>query len=171
MTTPIIEVQNLRKEYKIARKGSGIRASLKYLVKPEYDNIEAVKGISFQVSRGESVALLGANGAGKSTTIKMLTGIMRPDGGSVCIMGLDPFRRRMENVRKIGVVFGQKTQLWWDIPVAESFYLLKNIYEIPDAQYARNMELFQGLLGLDAFLQKIIPWTAGKGGSGCGFAA
>ncbi len=152
MTTPIIEVQNLRKEYKIARKGSGIRASLKYLVKPEYDNIEAVKGISFQVSRGESVALLGANGAGKSTTIKMLTGIMRPDGGSVCIMGLDPFRRRMENVRKIGVVFGQKTQLWWDIPVAESFYLLKNIYEIPDAQYARNMELFQGLLGLDAFL-------------------
>lgn len=154
MTTQMIEVQDLRKEYKIARKGSGILENLKYLVKPEYDKIEAVKGISFQIGTGERVAFLGANGAGKSTTIKMLTGIMKPDAGTIRVMGIDPFGRRMENAKNIGVVFGQKTQLWWDIPVAETFYLLKRIYEIPDTQYARNLDLFKDILGLDDFFSQ-----------------
>ena len=100
------------------------------------------------------MAFLGANGAGKSTTIKMLTGIMRPSKGVIRIMGQDPFSNRIDNAGKIGVVFGQKTQLWWDIPVIESFNLLKHIYSLSDRQYARNMEKFSSILGLHDFLMQ-----------------
>lgn len=108
--------------------------------------------MSFSIEEGESVAFLGANGAGKSTTIKMLTGILKPSGGNVAIMGKDPFEDRMENAKRIGVVFGQKTQLWWDIPVIETFRLLKNIYQVPDEKYERNMREFREILDLDPFL-------------------
>ena len=111
-----------------------------------------LKGVSFSIEEGESVAFLGANGAGKSTTIKMLTGILKPSGGDVAIMGKDPFEDRMENAKRIGVVFGQKTQLWWDIPVIETFRLLKNIYQVPDEKYERNMREFREILDLDPFL-------------------
>ena len=148
----MIEVKDLKKEYKIARKSDGISGQLKHLIMPRYDTLEAVKGISFRISEGECVAFLGANGAGKSTTIKMLTGIMRPNEGVVRIMGKDPFSNRIDNARKIGVVFGQKTQLWWDIPVIESFNLLKHIYSLSDRQYSQNMEKFSSILGLHDFL-------------------
>lgn len=150
----MIEVFNLKKEYRIAKKSAGVMGNLKHLVMPRYEALEAVRGISFHISKGESVAFLGLNGAGKSTTIKMLTGIMKPSGGTVKIMGQDPFTNRIDNARKIGVVFGQKTQLWWDIPVIETFRLLRNIYEIPKWQYKRNMEKFSEILGLCDFLSQ-----------------
>lgn len=150
----VIEVYNLRKNYRIVKKKEGIAGSLKHLIKPAYEELTAVGGISFYVSQGESVAFLGANGAGKSTTIKMLTGIMRPSGGTIKIMGYNPFSDRIENARRIGVVFGQKTQLWWDIPVVETFQLLKKIYEIPEKQYVQNMERFCEILGLIEFMNQ-----------------
>ena len=119
-----------------------------------YGTIHALKGISLHVDRGEIVTLVGSNGAGKSTTIKMLTGIMRPGAGSVRILGEDPFQKRMENAKRIGVVFGQKTQLWWDIPVVETFRLLRSIYEIPEETYERNMKEFGEILGLTDFLSQ-----------------
>lgn len=149
-----IEVHDLKKNYKIAKKEAGIVGSLKHLVSPRYEELPAVKGISFQIAQGESVAFLGANGAGKSTTIKMLTGIMHPSGGTIKVMGKDPFSDRIENAKKIGVVFGQKTQLWWDIPVEETFRLLKKIYEIPEEQYIKNMEKFSNILGLREFMNQ-----------------
>ncbi len=150
----MICVKNLHKEYRIAKKEDGIRGSLKHLLRPEYEKKEAVKGISFTIEKGESVAFLGANGAGKSTTMKMLTGIMKPDGGSIEIMGKHPFYCRMDQAKKTGVVFGQKTQLWWDIPVIETFRLLKDIYEIPDGQYHKNMEQFCSILALEEILNQ-----------------
>ena len=149
-----IEVHDLKKNYKIAKKEAGIVGSLKHLVSPRYEELPAVKGISFQIAQGESVAFLGANGAGKSTTIKMLTGIMHPSGGTIKVMGKDPFSDRIENAKKTGVVFGQKTQLWWDIPVEETFRLLKKIYEIPEEQYIKNMEKFSNILGLREFMNQ-----------------
>ena len=148
----VMEVRDLKKEYRTVKKEEGIRGSIRHLIKPRYGKKEAVKGVSFSIAQGESVAFLGANGAGKSTTIKMLTGILKPSGGEVSIMGKNPFCDRMENAKKIGVVFGQKTQLWWDIPVIETFRLLKNIYEIPDDRYEKNMREFREILDLDAFL-------------------
>ena len=133
----VMEVRDLKMEYRTVKKEEGIRGSIRHLIKPRYGKKEAVKGVSFSIAQGESVAFLGANGAGKSTTIKMLTGILKPSGGEVSIMGKNPFCDRMENAKKIGVVFGQKTQLWWDIPVIETFRLLKNIYEIPDDRYEK----------------------------------
>ncbi len=159
----MICVKNLHKEYRIAKKEDGIRGSLKHLLRPEYEKKEAVKGISFTIEKGESVAFLGANGAGKSTTMKMLTGIMKPDGGSIEIMGKHPFYCRMDQAKKTGVVFGQKTQLWWDIPVIETFRLLKDIYEIPDGQYHKNMEQFCSILALEEILNQ--PARKGRPGS------
>lgn len=147
-----IEIKNLKKVYKTAEKEEGFMGNLKSFIHPTYTIKNAVNGISFSIEEGESVAFLGANGAGKSTTIKMLTGIMKPSGGTVYIRGRDPFQNRMENARQIGVVFGQKTQLWWDIPVIETFRLLKSIYEIPDETYEKNMGQFKEILGLDEFL-------------------
>ena len=148
----MIEVRDLKKNYRIAKKSTGILGNLRHLVMPGYETLEAVRGITFRINEGESVAFLGLNGAGKSTTIKMLTGIMKPSEGSVRIMGQDPFTNRIDNARKIGVVFGQKSQLWWDLPVIETFRLLKNIYEIPEDKYSRNMDKFCEILGLHDFL-------------------
>lgn len=150
----LIEIENLKKEYRIANRKEGVMGTIGYLIHPSYGRKEAVKGISFSIEQGESVAFLGANGAGKSTTIKMLTGIMKPSSGNIRIMGRNPFKERVENARQIGVVFGQKTQLWWDIPVEETFRLLKNIYEIPKDRYEKNMEQFKQILGLEEFMHQ-----------------
>lgn len=147
----LIRVHNLCKVYRTAKKEEGIRGSLKHLICPVYEDKTAVKGISFVIREGESVAFLGANGAGKSTTVKMLTGIMKPSSGNIEIMGRDPFCSRMEYAKQIGVVFGQKTQLWQDIPVMETFRLLKEIYEIPKEQYERNLQRFCDILELQDF--------------------
>ena len=149
-----IAVKNLYKKYKISQRQEGFTGMVKYLFHPQYKEKEAVKGISFSIQQGECVAFLGANGAGKSTTIKMLTGIMKPTDGKISVMGNDPFRERIRNGGKIGVVFGQKTQLWWDIPVKDSFELLHSIYEIPDNVYEENLNLFKKILELEEFIDQ-----------------
>lgn len=149
-----IAVKNLYKKYKISQRQEGFAGMVKYLFHPQYKEKEAVKGISFSIQQGECVAFLGANGAGKSTTIKMLTGIMKPTDGKISIMGNDPCRERIRNARNIGVVFGQKTQLWWDIPVKDSFELLHSIYEIPDNVYKENLDLFKEILELEEFMDQ-----------------
>jgi ABC-2 type transport system ATP-binding protein len=125
---------------------------VKSLVKREHIKKEAVKDISFSIGEGEMVGYIGPNGAGKSTTIKMLTGILVPSSGSVMVNGIIPYENRQENAKNIGVVFGQRTQLWWDLPTIESFELLKEIYQVSAKRYKENMDTFTEILGLDEFL-------------------
>ena len=149
----LIEVEGLRKEFQRVVRREGRLGALRSLLGREYHTVAAVDGVSFAVDSGEMVGYLGPNGAGKSTTLKILTGILVPSAGRVEVGGLTPHRRRVEHVRRIGVVFGQRTQLWWDLPTAESFELLRHVYRIPAARYAENMRRFSELLDLGPFLQ------------------
>ena len=149
---PVISVEHLCKEFKVHRRRKGLWGSLGSTVTREYDTIRAVEDANFTLERGEFVGYIGANGAGKSTTIKMLTGILVPTSGHIDVMNLTPYLHRKENARRIGVVFGQRTQLWWDLPVIDSFELLKHIYEIPENRYKQNLEFFSELLQLHPFL-------------------
>ncbi len=148
----IIEATGLSKAYTSAVKEAGLAGAVKHLFKPEYREINAVKDVNLSIESGETVAYVGPNGAGKSTTIKMLTGILMPSAGKVSVNGMDPYRDRMENARKIGVVFGQRTQLWWDIPVRESFTLIRDIYGITPARYRDNLAYLTEVLGLAEFM-------------------
>ena len=154
----LIEASGLTKKFRQAVKEPGLVGSLKHFFTRQYKDKLAVDHIDLSVEAGESVAYLGPNGAGKSTTIKMLTGILVPTSGSLIVNGLVPHEKRQQNARNIGVVFGQRTQLWWDIPVIESFNLARDMYEIPPARYRNNLGEFTELLGLDEFMN--IP--AGK---------
>ena len=149
---PIITVENLSKHFKVYKRRTGFWGNLSSTVSRQHDIIKAVDNVNFTLERGELVGYIGANGAGKSTTIKMLTGILVPTSGHIDVMGLTPYRHRKENTRRIGVVFGQRTQLWWDLPVIDSFELLKHIYEIPQNLYKQNLEFFSELLQLQSFL-------------------
>ena len=149
---PVITVEHLCKDFKVHRRRKGFWGSLSSSVTREYDIIKAVEDVNFTLERGELVGYIGANGAGKSTTIKMLTGILVPTSGHVDVMNLTPYLHRKENARRIGVVFGQRTQLWWDLPVIDSFELLKHIYEISENRYKQNLEFFSELLQLHPFL-------------------
>ena len=149
---PIITVQRLSKNFKVHKRRKGFWGSLGSAISREHEVIKAVEDVNFTLQRGELVGYIGANGAGKSTTIKMLTGILVPTSGRIDVMGLTPYLRRKENARRIGVVFGQRTQLWWDLPVIDSFELLKHIYEIPENLYKRNLEFFCELLQLHPLL-------------------
>lgn len=149
----VIEVKGLRKEFRVAKRKEGAFGAIRTLFSNEYTEKLAVNDVSFTIQPGELVAYIGPNGAGKSTTIKMLTGILVPSGGELRVMGRVPYERRTENAKSIGVVFGQRTQLWWDLPTIESFELLQHIYKIPAETYRRNMDRFRDLLGLDEFLQ------------------
>ena len=149
---PIISVENLSKNFKVHKRRKGFWGSLGSTISREYDIIKAVDNVNFTLERGELVGYIGANGAGKSTTIKMLTGILVPTSGHIDVMGLTPYLHRKENARRIGVLFGQRTQLWWDLPVIDSFELLKHIYEIPENQYKQNLEFFGELLQLHPYL-------------------
>ncbi|MFZ5825853.1 MAG: ABC transporter ATP-binding protein [Bacillota bacterium] len=152
MTEPVIDVQHLHKAFQIAKPKEGPLAALRTLFSREHVTKVAVDDVSFRIHRGELVGYIGPNGAGKSTTIKALTGILVPTFGSVRVNGIVPYERRTENAQRIGVVFGQRTQLWWDLPTVESFRLLRAIYRVPEATYRRNMERFDQLLGLGEFL-------------------
>ena len=149
---PLIEARGLTKKFRQAVKEPGLVGSLKHFFSRQYRDKIAVDHIDFSVEAGESVAYLGPNGAGKSTTIKMLTGILVPTSGSLVVDGLVPHEKRQQNARKIGVVFGQRTQLWWDIPVIESFNLARDMYEIPAARYRDNLAQFTEILGLAEFM-------------------
>ena len=130
-----IEVRQISKTFRVAKKKSGLKEAFRSFVKREYLNIKAVDDISFSIEKGEIVGYIGPNGAGKSTTIKILSGILNPDSGSCKIAGMTPWKERVKYVKKIGVVFGQKSQLWWDIPAEDTFDLLRDIYEIPEGEY------------------------------------
>ena len=151
---PIIEVNDLVKTYKIIEKEDGIKGYFKNLIKPKYNEITAVNGINFNIEKGELVGYIGENGAGKSTTIKMLTGLLTPTSGKVVVNGIVPNEKRIENNKNIGAVFGQKTQLWWDLPVIESFRLIKKMYKIPENEYRDNLKNFSKILDLDDLLEK-----------------
>lgn len=150
----IIEVKELVKTYKIIEKKDGLLGYFKNLIMPKYKEFKAVKGINFNIEEGELVGYIGENGAGKSTTIKMLTGLLTPTSGQVSVNGLIPSEKRIENNKNIGAVFGQKTQLWWDLPVIESFKLIKKMYKIPENEYKKNLKRFTEILELEDLLEK-----------------
>ena len=144
----MIECNGLTKTYRVARREAGFGNALKALFSREYQTVEALKDVSFQVQDGEIVGYIGPNGAGKSTTIKTMCGILTPDSGSCVINGRVPWKERKRHVREIGVVFGQRSQLWWDIPVIDSFQLLRDMYKIELSVYKRNLEELTELLEL-----------------------
>jgi ABC-2 type transport system ATP-binding protein len=148
----IIEVQNLTKEFKRQKRTPGFSGAIKDLFRNDYEVKTAVNDVSFKVEKGEILGYIGPNGAGKSTTIKMMVGILVPTKGDVRVTGLTPYQNRIEIAKKMGVVFGQRTQLWWDIPVSESFKLSKYMYKIPEYQFNTNMELFKDILGISEFI-------------------
>ncbi len=147
----MIRVENLTKEFKINKKYPGFKGAIKSFFSTEYITKRAVDDISFEINDGEIVGYIGANGAGKSTTIKMMTGILTPTNGIVTVNGIVPYENREKNAKNIGVVFGQKTQLWWDLPISETFSLLKDIYDITDNDFEERMRFFKEILGLDEF--------------------
>lgn len=148
----LIDVQNLRKTFQVAVPRKGRLAALRSLLAREYRQVHAVDDVSFAIERGEMVGYLGPNGAGKSTTLKMLTGILVPSAGHIRVAGRVPHQQRQEHARQIGVVFGQRTQLWWDLPTIESFELLRYIYRIPRERWQTNLGLFTEMLELEPFL-------------------
>lgn len=148
-----IAVDNLTKTFRIQRRNSGLKNAIKTFFKRDCVEVKAVDHVSFEIEEGEIVAYIGPNGAGKSTTIKMLTGILRPDEGVCLIDGLNPFDDRKKYVSKIGVVFGQKSQLWWDIPVEDSFDLLRDIYKIKESDYLKIKEELVKMLNLNDILK------------------
>lgn len=149
---PIIEVENLSKHFKRFRRRPGLWGSVRDLFHRRQETVRAVDDVTFSLEPGEIVGYIGANGAGKSTTIKMLTGILVPTSGRVEVQGLVPYRNRYQHVKRIGVVFGQRSQLWWDIAVIEAFKLLQKIYEVPKADYQERLDKFTGILGLSDLL-------------------
>ncbi|MGO8673718.1 MAG: ATP-binding cassette domain-containing protein [Capsulimonadaceae bacterium] len=145
---PVIEARDLRKEFHVVKKGSGLAGAVKALVAPVRSLKVAVDGISLDIEGGEIVGYLGPNGAGKSTTIKMLTGILHPTSGGVRINGVSPHAHRIAVTRTLGVVFGQRTQLYWDVRLGESFELLRRIYRVDDATFQANLDWASNVLGL-----------------------
>lgn len=148
----MIKVENLSKEFKSNKKYPGFKGAIKSFFSRQYVIKKAVDNISFEIEDGEIVGYIGANGAGKSTTIKMMTGILTPTSGTVWINGLIPYENREQNAKDIGVVFGQRTQLWWDLPLSETFSLLKEIYDINDSDYKARMEFLNEVLEINEFI-------------------
>lgn len=150
----MIKVENLTKDFKLRKKDGGFKGAVKSLFSNEYETKKAVSDISFEIDDGEVVGYIGANGAGKSTTIKMMTGIMTPTSGRVSVNGIVPYEEREKNAMDIGVVFGQRTQLWWDLALSETFTILKDIYNIEDDVYERNMKFLNNVLDLEEFIKR-----------------
>ena len=149
----MIELKNVCKHYKVAKRSSGLSEAVKSLFRREYTSIQALDNISFTVRDGEAVGYIGPNGAGKSSTIKIMSGILTPDSGTCFINGRVPWRDRTAHVQEIGVVFGQRSQLWWDVPVADSFELLRDIYRVDGSAYRRTLGRITELLDLGELLR------------------
>ncbi|PZR57995.1 MAG: sugar ABC transporter ATP-binding protein [Candidatus Meridianibacter frigidus] len=150
---PIIQTRDLCKSFRSVRRQSGAGGALRTLFSRQYDEKMAVRNVNMSLEPGELVGYIGPNGAGKSTTIKMLTGILVPTSGSIEVAGIVPYQRRKENARNIGVVFGQRSQLYWDLPLIESFELLRAIYAVPATRYRRNLDDFIARLEMAEFLR------------------
>ena len=144
MTSPLIELEGVEKTFTVLRRAGRLRRARQ--------EVRAVAGVSFAVEAGQMVGYIGPNGAGKSTTVKMLTGILMPSAGRIRVCGLEPVRQRIELAARIGVVFGQRSQLWWDLPLADSFSLLRHVYRVPERRHAENLEAFVEILGLGPLL-------------------
>lgn len=149
----MITMSNICKNYKVARRNAGFGEAVRSLFHREYETITALDNVSFSINDGETVGYIGPNGAGKSTTIKILSGVLTPDSGECLVDGRIPWKNRIEHVSQIGVVFGQRSQLWWDVPVIDSFELLKDIYSIPAEVYMRNKDELTELLELGDILR------------------
>ena len=149
----MIMMENVTKTYRVAKRNAGFKEACKSLFSREYQEIRALDGVSFTIGDGEIVGYMGPNGAGKSSTIKILSGILTPDSGVCSVDGRVPWKDRKAHVARIGVVFGQRSQLWWDIPVIDSFELLRDIYSVPKALYTQNLEELTELLQLSELLK------------------
>lgn len=150
----IIEIQNVTKEFKVLNRREGLKGSLRDLFSRDYKIVRAVDKVSMDIDQGEIVGYLGPNGAGKSTTIKMMTGVLEPSSGEILVNGAAPYKNRTRNAQEIGVVFGQRSQLWWALPLVESFKILKDIYQIDDKQYSDMMDLYRSLVDIEPLLHK-----------------
>lgn len=148
----MIKVCNLTKEFKTNKKYPGFKGAIKSLFSTEYTVTSAVDNMNFEIEEGEVVGYIGSNGAGKSTTIKMMTGILTPTSGKVEVNGIIPYENRTENAMNIGVVFGQRTQLWWDLPLSETFSLLRDIYSVSSEDFKERMKFFNEVLEIDEFM-------------------
>lgn len=149
----MIEVKNLCKSFKVSKRDEGLGKAVKALFHREYELIYALKDVSFKIEEGEMVGYIGPNGAGKSTTIKIMSGILNPDSGECIINGRTPWKDRINHVKDIGVVFGQRSQLWWDVPVVDSFSLIKDIYKVPDKQYKKNIDELVEMLNIKELIK------------------
>jgi len=152
----MIHVENLTKEFKFRKSQPGLKGAVKGLFSNVTETKTAVNNISFDISPGEIVGYIGSNGAGKSTTIKMMTGILTPTGGRCLVNGIVPYEKRMENSQNIGVVFGQRTQLWWDLPLSETFTILRDIYRVPNKEFQDRMEFLESVLGFNEFIHSTV---------------
>ncbi|MBR3901261.1 MAG: ATP-binding cassette domain-containing protein [Ruminococcus sp.] len=150
----IIEIKNITKEFKVLNRREGLKGSLQDLFSRDYKIVRAVDNISMNIQQGEIVGYLGPNGAGKSTTIKMMTGILEPTSGEILVGGNVPYQNRTKNAQEIGVVFGQRSQLWWALPLVESFKILKDIYGVSDADYEAMLTLYKSLVDIEPLLHK-----------------
>lgn len=150
----VISLSHVSKEFKVLNRREGLKGSLKDLFSRDYKIINAVNDVSLNIGRGEIVGYLGPNGAGKSTTIKMMTGVLEPTSGEILVNDRIPYRNRTANAQDIGVVFGQRSQLWWSLPVIESFKILKDIYQVSDKNFQNMMELYEELVDIEGLLHK-----------------
>lgn len=149
----MIKVEHIQKTFKVYRRSAGFSQAVQALFHRQANIIHALNDISFTIGEGEMVGYIGPNGAGKSSTIKILSGILTPDSGTCLINGRTPWKERRNHVKEIGVVFGQRSQLWWDVPVIDSFYLLKDIYQVPDNQFRNTLEELTELLSLETIIK------------------
>lgn len=149
-----IVMKNVCKDFKILNRHEGLRGSIRDLFSRDYKTISAVKDVSLEIGKGEIIGYLGPNGAGKSTTIKMMTGVLEPTSGDILVNGVVPYKERTKNSEHIGVVFGQRSQLWWSLPLIESFRLLRDIYMVPKKDYEDMLELYRSLVDIEPILHK-----------------
>lgn len=156
MSENVIELQNVRKEFVTTKHYPGFKGAVKGLFTKERECKVAVDNVSFGIKEGEIVGYIGSNGAGKSTTIKMMSGILTPTTGTCLVNGIKPYQNRKQNAKNIGVVFGQRTQLWWDLPLSETYTVLKEIYEVSDADFKERMDFFNEVLGLQDFIHSTV---------------
>lgn len=156
MNQSVIELKNVRKEFVSTKHYPGFKGAVKGLFTKETETKVAVDDVSFSINEGEMVGYIGSNGAGKSTTIKMMSGILTPTSGTCLINGIEPYKNRKTNAKNIGVVFGQRTQLWWDLPLSETYTVLKEIYEVSDEDYKERMKFFYEVLELEDFIHSTV---------------
>ncbi|WP_234124694.1 ABC transporter ATP-binding protein [Clostridium hydrogenum] len=149
----MIELTKISKSFKVSKRNAGLSNAVKALFKRQYEIVPALQDVSFTIKEGEMVGYIGPNGAGKSTTIKIMSGILNPDSGKCVINGRTPWKDRINHVKNIGVVFGQRSQLWWDVPVVDSFELIKEIYKIPDNKFKSNMHMLTDMLNIEEIIK------------------